>query len=81
MRVRIDRAKCQGHARCNAAAPEVFGLDELGYGELRSDRSLAEFEALARQGAAACPERAITIEADSTRRREEPRRSPPVGTP
>ena len=29
--VRVDPDKCQGHARCNALAPELFQLDEFGH--------------------------------------------------
>ena len=30
LKVGVDRARCQGHARCNALAPELFELDDLG---------------------------------------------------
>ena len=30
LRVRVDRERCQGHARCVAAASELFQLDALG---------------------------------------------------
>jgi ferredoxin len=32
LRVRIDRERCQGHARCFALAPELFELDQFGHG-------------------------------------------------
>jgi ferredoxin len=60
----VDTNLCSGHARCNAVAPEVFDLDELGYSVLASEGggSIApEHEEAARRGAAACPERAITL--------------------
>ena len=37
LKVRIDREKCQGHARCYALAPELFELDEMGNGRERGD--------------------------------------------
>lgn len=62
MRVRIDSAKCVGHARCWAAAPEVFGLDEdTGYAFVLSETPAADLEDKARLGAGNCPERAIEL--------------------
>lgn len=29
MRVEIDSARCQGHARCMENAPDVFGYDDI----------------------------------------------------
>jgi ferredoxin len=58
----IDLSKCSGHARCYDTDPDLFQVDDSGYA-LRPefDVSPAE-EATAREGAAACPERAITLE-------------------
>lgn len=62
MKATIDGARCTGHARCNASAPEVFALDELGYA-VPGDHAVAPAdEPAARKGARACPERAITVE-------------------
>ena len=30
MKVKVDRERCQGHARCAALAPELFALDQFG---------------------------------------------------
>jgi ferredoxin len=62
VRITIDNSKCTGHGRCNATAPQVYPVDDDGYvaldGEVEVDDALlAQTEA----GAAACPERAITI--------------------
>jgi len=62
MKVRVDSAKCQGHARCNAIAPRVFDLDEDGYSVVRSETVSPELEEDARRGADSCPEQAIVIE-------------------
>ncbi|MEV8546504.1 ferredoxin [Streptomyces sp. NPDC051572] len=61
MNITVDSARCTGHARCSAVAPEVYELDDDGYCDgaaLKPDPALAE---AARKGAANCPERAITI--------------------
>jgi ferredoxin len=68
MRIRVERSRCQGHAMCFAAAPELFTIDELGYTELSGDLEIDEVhEEHARLGARACPERAITIVEDARR--------------
>ncbi|WP_369230861.1 ferredoxin [Streptomyces sp. R21] len=62
MKITIDTTMCSGHARCAAAAPEVFRLDDDGYA-LPFDGEVAEgLEEAARDGQRACPERAITVE-------------------
>jgi ferredoxin len=62
LRVKVDRARCQGHARCNALAPELFALDELGnaheIGDGRVPAGLADKAWLAK---ANCPELAIEV--------------------
>jgi ferredoxin len=62
LRVRVDRERCQGHARCFALAPELFELDQFGNGRERADGIVAEpLEAKARLAQANCPELAIEI--------------------
>lgn len=64
MKIKVDHAKCSGHARCWALAPEVFTLDDSGY-ILPGDIDVPpDKEQLARRGARACPERALTIAED-----------------
>jgi ferredoxin len=61
IRVKVNRAVCQGNARCFAVAPEVFTLDDEGYnvgGEFEVPDELAE---AAFRGAGECPERAILL--------------------
>ncbi|KAA9163670.1 ferredoxin [Amycolatopsis acidicola] len=62
MKVRVDTAKCSGHARCAAAAPDLFELDEDGYALPLDGEVPAGQEEDAREGAMSCPEQAITIE-------------------
>ncbi|MFD4508084.1 ferredoxin [Streptomyces sp. NBC_01450] len=60
MKITIDAAQCSGHARCAAAAPGLFRLDDDGYA-LPYDGDVPEdLEEAARDGESACPERAIT---------------------
>jgi ferredoxin len=59
--VTLETSKCRGHARCNAVAPEVYTLDDDGYCNI-SELTVPEgLEQAARNGAANCPERALTI--------------------
>ncbi len=61
MKIRIDRQKCVGNARCFAAAAQLYPLDDNGYIDSDGFEVAPEHEALARRGARACPERVITI--------------------
>ncbi|MER5195718.1 ferredoxin [Streptomyces sp. NPDC002755] len=62
MKITIDTSSCSGHARCAAAAPQLFRLDDDGYA-LPVDREVpGALEEAARDGERACPERAITVE-------------------
>jgi ferredoxin len=62
LRVRVDRERCQGHARCFALAPELFELDEFGNGRERADgRVPPSLEGKASLARANCPELAIDI--------------------
>jgi ferredoxin len=62
LKVRVDREKCQGHARCFALAPELFRLDELGNGHERGDGTVPPgLESKAWLAQANCPELAIEV--------------------
>jgi ferredoxin len=62
LRVRVNRARCQGHARCAALAPELFEIDSVGDASEIGDGvvppQLFDKAYLAR---ANCPEFAIDI--------------------
>ena len=62
VRIKVDRDRCQGHARCAALAPELFRLDELGnaheVGDGTVPEALVEKAYLAK---ANCPELAIEV--------------------
>ena len=62
LRVRVDRDRCQGHARCNALAPELFALDELGHAQEIGDGIVPPgLEDKAWLAKANCPELAIDV--------------------
>lgn len=63
MRVTIDESKCQGHARCNLLAPEVFDLDEQGHATIR-DNGEIDYGSLDKVKMAVmnCPEGAIEVD-------------------
>jgi ferredoxin len=62
MKVTVDKSLCSGHARCHATSPEVFDIDDIGYVVVDETKAVpADLEDAARDGANACPERAITI--------------------
>jgi ferredoxin len=60
VRIHVDQARCEGHGVCQAAAPEVFDLDDDGVVLVRLDPVPAELEALARSAVNQCPVAAMT---------------------
>ncbi|MFI6338937.1 ferredoxin [Streptomyces sp. NPDC050535] len=60
MKITIDTTACSGHARCAAAAPGLYRLDDDGYAMPVEGEVPEELEQAARDGERACPERAIT---------------------
>ena len=62
MRVHVDPARCQGHARCWAEASDLYLLDEDGYSAVDDvEVPPRAWRTWPRRGASVCPERAITI--------------------
>jgi ferredoxin len=64
MKVRLETAKCVGHAQCYAVSPELFPIDDDGYSVLRAHLVKPEDEQETRGGVAACPELALVLEDD-----------------
>jgi ferredoxin len=62
VKIRVNGEMCQGHAACHAHGGDLYPLDEFGYSSLDVAEVPAGMEELARRGAAACPEMAISIE-------------------
>lgn len=66
MKVRIDSGLCQGHGRCYDIAPELFGDDDEGYGQVLGDGTVPPGkEREGRLAVANCPERAVSIAGES----------------
>jgi len=61
LKVIANQKLCSGHARCAAVAPEVFELNDDGYIGFAEKVVPPEFEAAARRGVRACPERALSL--------------------
>jgi ferredoxin len=62
VRVKVDRERCQGHARCAALAPELFKLDELGNAWVIGDGVVPDaLVDKAYLATANCPELAIEV--------------------
>jgi ferredoxin len=65
MKIIADVKKCCGHARCASVDDSLFVLDDNGYIAVSEIQVPAGQEALARRGARACPERALTVQEDA----------------
>lgn len=65
MKLSIDPDLCQGHARCNHLFPDLFDLDEEGYGIVRCPDVPSGHEDQARRAVATCPERAILVDTET----------------
>lgn len=63
LRLSVDGAKCQGHNRCCALAPELFEADELGFAVVKGGGLVpATLEQKALLAVRNCPEYAIRAE-------------------
>jgi ferredoxin len=62
MRLQINSELCQGHGRCYDLAPDLFGDDDEGFGQVLGDGIVTpDLERDARLAVANCPERAIEL--------------------
>lgn len=61
MRVVADKAKCQGHAMCNAVSDRLFPIDDMGYVDIDTIEVQASDADLAQAAVSACPEQALRI--------------------
>ena len=62
MRVKVDADRCQGHAMCTLACPDLFHLnDDDGHAFVVQEVVPEEFEDHVRQAQRGCPEDAIII--------------------
>jgi ferredoxin len=62
VKLQINPDVCQGHGRCYDLAPDLFGDDEEGFGQVLGDGIVpSDKEREARLAVANCPERAIEL--------------------
>lgn len=61
MKIRIDKERCVGNARCWTVAADLYPLDDDGYIATEGFAVPEGLEDLARRGARACPERVIEV--------------------
>lgn len=59
--ITVDYAKCAGHGRCYATAPEVFTDNDQGFTKVIRATVAGETLKRAKLAAENCPEQAITI--------------------
>jgi ferredoxin len=61
VKIAVDTAKCMGHARCNAVAPDAFDLDDEGYAVVTPGAVNVPLPQL-HNAAASCPEQAVAVQ-------------------
>ncbi|MGW4716326.1 ferredoxin [Nocardia sp. NPDC004260] len=61
MRIRADLDLCQGHAVCQAEAPEVFTVPRRGQVEIRHEVPDAELRPAVADAIRYCPTQALSI--------------------
>ncbi len=61
MKIRIEKAKCVGNARCHAISEQLYPLNDEGYIETDGFEVPPGQEKLAVRGARSCPERIIFV--------------------
>jgi len=60
--IEVDAARCQGHNRCYAIAPELFEVDDYGNARAIGDGAVPpDLEAKARLAVKNCPEHAVRM--------------------
>jgi sterol 14-demethylase len=62
MRVRVDRALCQGHGVCESEAPLVFSVSTKGELSILDEAPPEELRALVEAAVKYCPTHALRIE-------------------
>jgi len=62
VRIRVNKEACIGQGRCAVVAHLVYKLDADGYNNMTETLVEGGLAELARRGARACPESAITVE-------------------
>ncbi|AEA29002.1 phthalate 3,4-dioxygenase ferredoxin subunit (plasmid) [Pseudonocardia dioxanivorans CB1190] len=60
--VRADAERCEGHANCLAAAPDVFGLDDDGVVRVLRVNVLDDQRVYVAEAVASCPVAALWLD-------------------
>ena len=60
MKVFLDDEHCRGHGICPTVCPDVFAINEDGYGEVIAPEVPAAQQDAAREAVKCCPEQAIS---------------------
>ena len=61
MKVSVDHDQCEGHARCMAAAPEVFEVRDDDKSYVLIEQPGEELRPKIERAARLCPRQAITV--------------------
>ena len=68
MRVQVKSDRCQGHAMCALACPDVFHLSDVdGHATVMKETVPAELEESVLQAQRSCPEQAIEVDLETHR--------------
>ncbi|OBB17675.1 ferredoxin [Mycolicibacterium setense] len=62
MAVKIDSNRCQGHALCAMAAPDIFDIADDGVAEVLVQPTDDQSREAAEAAALSCPEQAISVD-------------------
>ena len=60
MSLSIDPTKCQGHGRCAIVSPDIFDIDDDGFGVVLNPDPGPERDSEIGAAIGSCPEQAIT---------------------
>ncbi len=67
MKITVDRAKCEGYAKCVQASPKVFNLDAKMIAVVIDPKADADEKIVL--AAKICPTKAISLEEEATGRK------------
>jgi ferredoxin len=67
MKITVDRAKCEGYAKCVQASPKVFKLDDKFIAEVIDPKADTDEKLLL--AAKICPTKAISLAEEQTAKR------------
>ena len=62
MKVTVDHARCEGHEKCQAIAPEVFEVRADAYSYVKLDDVPEELRPKVQRAVRLCPRQAINSE-------------------